>query len=168
MPVMSLPVAKGRLPIKLQRLGKGPRKTLALVCRVPRRTRPKPPAPGPRPPRGGGDTFAAIQKKIFNATCATPTCHGAAAASGGLNLAAGASYGNLVSVPAENPAAQAVGELRVVPGNPDASFLFEKLVGNIKPSEGVRMPLVGRPLSAAELDLIRRWIAAGAPETAPF
>ena len=42
------------------------------------------------------------------------------------------------------------------------------LVGNIKPSEGVRMPLVGRPLSAAELDLIRRWIAAGAPETAPF
>jgi len=32
----------------------------------------------------------------------------------------------------------------------------------------VRMPLVGRPLTPAELDLIRRWITAGAPETAPF
>ena len=161
MPVVSLPVAKGRLPLKLQRLGKGPRKTLALVCRPPRRTH------LPRP-TGGGTTYATIQKKIFDSTCATPTCHGSAAASGGLNLAAGSSYGNLVSVPAENPAAQASGALRVVPGNPDASFLFEKLLGNIKPTEGVKMPLVGRPLSAAELDLIRRWIAAGAPETAPF
>jgi len=168
MPVMSLPVTKGRLPIKLQRSGKGAHKTLALVCRAKRGTHSKPPAPGPRPPRGGGDTFDTIQKKIFNTTCATPTCHGSAAASGGLNLAAGASYGNLVRVPAENPAAQASNEIRVIPGNPDSSFLFEKLTGNIKPSEGVRMPLVGRPLSAAELDLIRRWIAAGAPETAPF
>ena len=161
MPVVSLPVGKGRLALKLQRLGKGRRKTLALVCRPPHHTRPP-------HPKGGGTTFATIQKKIFDASCATPTCHGAAAASGGLDLAAGSSYGNLVGVPAANPGAQAGGVLRVAPGNPDASFLLQKVLGNITPIEGVKMPLVGRPLSPAELDLIRRWIAAGAPETAPF
>jgi len=88
--------------------------------------------------------------------------------SGGLNLAPGASYGGLVGVLSANPSAGAAGVLRVAPGNPDASFLLQKLSGNITPAEGVKMPLVGRPLSPAELDLIRRWIAAGAPETAPF
>jgi hypothetical protein len=161
MPVVSQPVGKGRLALKLQRLGKGRRKTLALVCRPPHHTRPP-------HPKGGGTTFATIQKKIFNASCATPTCHGAAAVSGGLNLATGASYGSLVGVLAANPSAQAGGVLRVAPGNADASFLLQKLLGNIPPAEGVKMPLVGRPLSPAELDLIRRWITAGAPETAPF
>ena len=161
MPVVSLPVAKGRLAVKLQRLGKGPRKTLALVCRAPRHK-------GGSGPKGGGTTYATIQKKIFDSSCATPTCHGPGAASGGLDLSAGASYGNLVGAPVANPQAHAANELRVVPGNPDSSFLFEKLEGNITPTEGSRMPLVGRPLTPAELDLIRRWIAAGAPETAPF
>ena len=158
MPVVNQPVGKGRLPLKLQRLGKGRRKTLALVCRPPRPTHGHP----------KGTTFATIQKKILDASCATPTCHGAAAVSGGLNLAAGASYGNLVGVLAANPSAQAGGVLRVAPGNPDSSFLLQKLLGTITPAEGVKMPLVGQPLSPAELDLIRRWIAAGAPETAPF
>jgi len=117
---------------------------------------------------GGSATFATIQKKVFDATCATPTCHGAAAAAGGLNLAAGAAYGNLVGVAAANPAAAAAGALRVAPGDPDHSFLLRKLLGQIAPAEGSRMPLVGTPPSAANLDLIRRWIAAGAPETAPF
>src|SRR2546425_9237528 len=88
---------------------------------------------------GGSATFATIQKKIFDTTCATPTCHGAAAASGGLNLAAGASYGNLVGVLASNPTANGLGELRVAPGNPDKSFLLEKLLANITPPEGVRI-----------------------------
>ena len=92
----------------------------------------------------------------------------AAAAAGGLNLAAGAAYGNLVGVAAANSAAAAAGALRVAPGDPDHSFLLRKLLGQIAPAEGSRMPLVGTPPSAANLDLIRRWIAAGAPETAPF
>ena len=166
MAAVDLPVAKGRLALKMQRLGKGPRKTLALVCRPPRKTHTPRPKPGPRPP--AGTTFATIQKQIFDASCATPTCHGAAAASGGLDLAPGSSYGNLVGVPAANPGAQAGGLLRVAPGNADSSFLLQKLLGNLTPAEGVRMPLVGRPPTPAQLDMIRRWIAAGAPETAPF
>src|SRR5439155_805242 len=66
------------------------------------------------------------------------------------------------------PVCTAAGELRVAPGDPDHSFLLRKLLGQIAPAEGSRMPLVGTPPSAANLDLIRRWIAAGAPETAPF
>ena len=71
-------------------------------------------------------------------------------------------------MPAANPGAQAGGLLRVAPGNADSSFLLQKLLGNLTPAEGVRMPLVGRPPTPAQLDMIRRWIAAGAPETAPF
>jgi len=96
--------------------------------------------------QGGGSsaTFAKdIQKKIFDSTCATPSCHGAGAAS-------------------------AAGLLRVAPGDPDHSYLLLKLEGTLAAGEGVPMPLVGGPLPASAIDTIRRWIAAGAPETAPF
>ena len=121
--------------------------------------------------QGGGSsaTFAKdIQKKIFDSTCATPSCHGAGAASAGLDLSDGAAYSNLVGVPAANEAARAAGLLRVAPGDPDHSYLLLKLEGKLGPDEGVQMPLVGGPLPASAIDAIRRWIAAGAPETAPF
>lgn len=129
-----------------------------FVCQQPKGTGTKP-----------GATFAKdIQKKIFDTTCATPTCHGAAAASGGLDLSDGAAYANLVGVPATNVAAKAANLNRVVASDPDDSFLLLKVDGRLAPGEGVQMPLVGGPLPAAAVDTIRRWIAAGAPETAPF
>ncbi|TMA50161.1 MAG: hypothetical protein E6J71_25015 [Deltaproteobacteria bacterium] len=121
--------------------------------------------------QGGGSsaTFAKdIQKKIFDSTCATPSCHGAGAASAGLDLSDGAAYSNLVGVPAANEAARTAGLLRVAPGDPDHSYLLLKLEGTLAAGEGVPMPLVGGPLPASAIDTIRRWIAAGAPETAPF
>ena len=52
----------------------------------------------------------------------------------------------------------------VVPGNPDASELYKRLLG---PTEnGVQMPFGQRPLPAQSIDTIRRWILAGAPEWA--
>jgi len=118
---------------------------------------------------GVSATFAKdIQKKIFDSTCATPSCHGAGAASAGLDLSDGAAYSNLVGVPAANEAARAAGLLRVAPGDPDHSYLLLKLEGTLAAGEGVPMPLVGGPLPASAIDTIRRWIAAGAPETAPF
>src|SRR5213594_5113855 len=80
----------------------------------------------------GGATFARdIQKKIFDSTCATPSCHGAGAASAGLDLSDGAAYSNLVGVPAANEAARAAGLLRVAPGDPDHSYLLLKLEGTL-------------------------------------
>ena len=73
-----------------------------------------------------------------------------------------------MGVPAANEAARAAGLLRVAPGDPDHSYLLLKLEGKLGPDEGVQMPLVGGPLPASAIDAIRRWIAAGAPETAPF
>jgi hypothetical protein len=69
----------------------------------------------------------------------------------------------LVDVAASNPAAAAAGKRRVVPGDPDASFLWHKLAGELHADEGARMPQVGRQLDPLELELIRSWIVAGAP-----
>ncbi|NIP85799.1 MAG: hypothetical protein GTO03_09655, partial [Planctomycetales bacterium] len=51
------------------------------------------------------------------------------------------------------------GEAAIVAGQPDESLLVEY----ITPVDGVaEMPQDAEPLAAAEIDLIRRWIAAGA------
>ena len=52
----------------------------------------------------------------------------------------------------------------VIPGNPDASELYKRLLG---PTEnGVQMPFGQPQLPAQSIDTIRRWILAGAPEWA--
>lgn len=51
--------------------------------------------------------------------------------------------------------------LRVNPGNPDESYLIHKLEGR-EGIVGSRMPLTSPPLSEAELELVRKWIAGGA------
>jgi hypothetical protein len=128
------------------------RDRVALVCRR-------------RP--GATATFATLQRRVFTASCATASCHGAGGA-GGLTLTAGASYASLVGVPATNPVARDAGLLRVVPGDPDASFLLRKLQAALRPGEGAPMPFVGSALPPASIDLVRRWIAAGAPADAVF
>jgi len=130
--------------------GHSDRDRLALVCR-----RAAPPA-----------TFATIQRKIFAVSCATASCHGGGA--GGLTLSTDVAYANLVGVEAANPAARAAGLLRVAPGDPGRSFLLDKLTGMLLADEGAQMPRVGTALPAARVDLVRRWIAAGAPADAPF
>jgi hypothetical protein len=49
-----------------------------------------------------------------------------------------------------------------MPGNPDQSYLYKKITG-APDIVGSRMPLAGGPLSAADIDLVRQWIQAGAP-----
>src|SRR5439155_1016643 len=60
------------------------------------------------------------------------------------------------------------GLLRVAPGDPDRSFLLWKLEGTLGPDEGQSMPRVGAQLPPTLIDLVRRWIAAGAPADASF
>ena len=56
----------------------------------------------------------------------------------------------------------------VVPGNPDASELYKRLLGNTE--RGVQMPFGQPPLPTQSIEAIRRWILAGAPDwaTIPF
>jgi hypothetical protein len=109
-----------------------------------------------------GATFAQIQDEILTPSCATRFCHSAQARSGGLVLEAGAAYDDLVGAAPTLAAARAQGWLRVTPFEPEQSFLLVKLTGPTSTAYGARMPLVGAPLSAAQVDMIRGWILAGA------
>jgi hypothetical protein len=102
-------------------------------------------------------TLAAIQQTIFSPRCAIPTCHNAATRAGGLILDPEHAYADLVGVQSLIPTEL----LRVDAGRPDESFLLVKLDGP-PPGQGSRMPLGGPFLSAAEVQLIRDWIAQGA------
>lgn len=116
-------------------------------------------SPTEPPPDGPGGTalaFSRIEAEVFTPTCAKAGCHDAASA--GLVLAAGQSYGNLVG----RASTQNGGLQRVAPGNPGASYLLQKLRGD--PSiTGGRMPLDGPPyLSSEQIEGIAAWIRAGA------
>ena len=103
--------------------------------------------------------FQEIQATIFTPICTA--CHVGANAPQGLRLDAANSYALLVNV----PSAEVPSLMRVNPGNPDASYLVQKIQGNA--AVGGRMPLNGPPyLSQAQIDLVRRWITAGAPQSA--
>jgi hypothetical protein len=112
----------------------------------------------PGPPRA---TFEEIQSTIFTPTCATSSCHDPQSHTGNLVLSEGSAHDNLVGVPPDTFGARANGFLRVDPGHPENSFLLVKLLGP-PPGEGSRMPLVGDPLDAGQIDLIRNWILQGA------
>ena len=61
--------------------------------------------------------------------------------------------------------ARSYGMCNIVPGNPDASFLLEKLSPN--PRVGVRMPNDLPPLDDNQMSLLRTWILEGAIRDVP-
>lgn len=100
-------------------------------------------------------TLQSIQDNVF-----TPICSGCHTGGGGaamLDLTAlTASFTNLVDIASvEVPSLD-----RVEPGDPDASYLIQKLEGTA--AVGGQMPLGGTPLDQATIDAIRQWIADGA------
>jgi len=98
--------------------------------------------------------FAAIQETIFTPICAN--CHAGAGAPLGLQLDAANSYALLIGV----ASSQVPSLLRVQPGNPDASYLFQKISGLA--TVGDRMPQGGPPLPQSAIALVRQWISNGA------
>ena len=124
------------------------------------------PQPGEERCAGGEfeGTFDAIQEVIFERRgCTADACHGEAR-SGGLDLRRGASYANLVEVPS-----RASSWLRIMPGEPSESFLYQKVAAAAAPGSfeiaGSPMPVGLDPLGEGELEVLRTWIEAGAPET---
>lgn len=108
---------------------------------------------GPMP---SGPTLASIQANVFSVNCAISGCHGGATVQQGLRLDPGFSAANLINVASPRDA----NLIRVVPGNPDASFLIRKLEGT--QTLGDRMPQFGPYLPQATIDEIRLWILNGA------
>ena len=88
---------------------------------------------------------------------------------------ADAVYDNLVNAPASTDVPYDRGirpppnvPVRVVPGDPQASFLYWKILGHDPSDDAVAvvgdpMPISGFPMSPDRLDLVKRWIEAGAP-----
>jgi methionine-rich copper-binding protein CopC len=98
--------------------------------------------------------FASIQAQVFTPICTT--CHAGADAPHGLRLDAANSYNLLVGV----PSAEVPSLLRVKPGDPDSSYVIQKLEGIA--AVGARMPFGGPYLSSSTIDVIRQWITDGA------
>jgi hypothetical protein len=111
-------------------------------------------------------TLSSIQANIFNVSdssgrLACIQCHsdqGRIAAGPGLVLLEGRSYQQLVGVASVNRP----GATRVIPGDPENSYLVRKLEG--RDINGERMPRGTGPfLTAGQMLVIRKWISDGAP-----
>ncbi|HEY7373063.1 MAG TPA: hypothetical protein VIF57_12940 [Polyangia bacterium] len=113
----------------------------------------------------GGGGFAAVLD-VFAARCTI--CHDGTKQAvmplyPQLSLTAGDAYAALVGKPAD----ETCGGTRVVPGDPVASYLMQKLTQD-PPCDGLHMPrpfeiIAPPPLTTAELAAISGWISAGAP-----
>jgi hypothetical protein len=100
--------------------------------------------------------FQSIQDNVFTPICSA--CHVGGGAPMGLRLDAANAYTLLVGVPStEVPAI-----LRVKPGDPDNSYIIQKLEGHA--AVGARMPFGGPYLSTDTIAFIRQWITDGAAQ----
>jgi hypothetical protein len=126
-------------------------------------------APAPQP---SAPSFAHDVAPVLDRMCAhAEGCHGDKPTdSVDLDLRATAAYRQLVDVPAQ----ARKGALRVKRGEPEASFLVDKLTGRLGAREGKSMPIdanTGAPVLPSPIgsDYIERilapWIASGAPDS---
>jgi hypothetical protein len=111
---------------------------------------------------GGGPTTQVTLSRdvqpIFTANCVFANCHDAASQTEGQDLSsADRAFASIVNV----PSMEVDGLMRVKPGDSANSYLFHK-ISQDNPEVGTRMPQGRPPLSATEIDLIRRWIDGGA------
>lgn len=120
-------------------------------------------------PGGATSTFGVIQSTIFADNCTS--CHSgnsSFAVESGLSLDRATAYRNLVGVASHEATAKSDGLMRVLPGDAQKSLLYQKLIlwdPNHARNYGAPMPLGGQSLTAAQIEFVKKWINAGAPET---
>ena len=110
-------------------------------------------------------TLSSIQREIFDTTDssgrqACTNCHTDAGRNptGGMNLRSGVAFTSLVGVGSTGKP----GAIRVIPGDPDNSYIIHKLEGRAG-IVGTRMPRGNTLLTEGQVLVIRRWISIGAP-----
>lgn len=125
----------------------------------------------PEPQSTELSSFDLIQNKILTPSCANAGCHesdkDASFKQHGLVLAKGKAYKNIFNVFPKNQNA-IYDKLKLVTAFKSAeSLLFHKLNWNTEhhaKNYGSPMPLGSTSLFAGQIEFIRRWIEAGAPE----
>jgi hypothetical protein len=116
-------------------------------------------------------TFASVQAEVFEKTdsagrLACVNCHTTVnrpppgLPAGRLNLTHDAAYAQLVNV----PSTQRPTMMRVVPGNPDASYIIHKIEPRTDRRLLLRMPFLPPYLGDGQITILRRWIEIGAPQ----
>jgi len=105
----------------------------------------------------GGARLSVIQQELFDRHC-VKDCHEATNAAADLRLSPDKSYQNLVNVASKQIGSQ----IRVLPGDPERSYLIKKLEGGVG-IVGDQMPRLAPPRPQAEIDRVRIWITRGAP-----
>lgn len=115
---------------------------------------------GGMPDPAEGPSLAAIVTDILTPSCLFGRCHVTAAPAAGLSFTGRriSVYEALVNAPSQTVS----GRIRVVPYDPDASYLMEKLTSD-QPAFGESMPPMAR-LTPENIERIRQWIVAGAPD----
>lgn len=112
-------------------------------------------------------TFTSIQQNIFISTdsagrAACTNCHttaGGRVPPVGMDLGSPNAHAQIVNVAAIGKP----GAIRVIPGDPENSYLIHKLEGRTSIA-GLRMPRSGPPyLTDGQIRVIKRWIELGAP-----
>lgn len=143
--------------------------TVALLLNTVSCTKPATDTPAP----SELSSFDLIQQRILTPSCATSGCH-LSAKDGtfiqhGLVLAEGVAYQNLVGVDPRNSAAKTDGLKRIKPFASLESLLYHKLTTDASHHAGKQygnpMPLGGNALPDGQVEFVRRWIEAGAPQT---
>ena len=110
------------------------------------------------PPLDATPRLSELVESVFVPTCVLGRCHTTLAPEGELSFT-----GRRISVHAalvNAASSERPDRMRVVPYDPDASYLMEKLVSDT-PSVGTRMPPLGA-LPQSYIERVRAWIAAGA------
>ncbi len=111
------------------------------------------------PSEAGPPTLAVVENQVFSKSCAIGTsCHTTGIQAGALDLDS-PSFDKIVNVTSPTLPDRKL----VVPGDPDASYLFEK-TAEAQPALGQPMPLGSFPIEPERLQLLHDWIAAGCPQ----
>lgn len=106
-------------------------------------------------------SFAKDVQPIFTQSCAKTNCHRGSSADEDLELTAEVSHSQIVGV----ETSQCSGDrIRIVPGDPDASYLFDKIRGVDLCGDSDRMPAGNTAnLTDAQTAILQAWICNGAP-----
>jgi hypothetical protein len=115
-------------------------------------------------------TLTSIRANVFGfgkddaKGCTFGSCHDSRRPEGDLDLEADGVHGRLVNVVAANIDGEPIDKILVIPGDPDNSFLIQKLEGTQGLDEGKIMPDdAPSPVDPeCRIMMIRQWITDGA------
>ena len=111
-------------------------------------------------------SFAADVVPLLEQSCTFSACHAGPMPDAGLDLTAANALAELIGVNSQQCGASSK---RVVPGDPDASYLFDKLLGiemcgmtSVKMPRNPPMGQSAPPWTDANTEVFRAWICGGA------